>query len=129
MTSEADFEHRLYSDLSQILEDKKHLIGGLKLTLSSQYQVDRKRADLVIFASANKPILVIETKRKSGQRPSTSEKTFPYAYAVIGQALCYAYLLALEFKMPSTPSFATANPDHIVVFKPIELSNISSFID
>ncbi|MBP1358314.1 MAG: N-6 DNA methylase, partial [Sulfolobus sp.] len=126
MSNEAQFEYALHKLLDSITTNYSFL--GVKLRVCSQYEIKNKKADLVVLNDQNTPVLVIETKRE-GDKVKTSSRFDPYDISVVGQALCYSLMIALKDSLPKTPITATANPDRLVVFKPIEVEKAKEIVD
>jgi type I restriction-modification system DNA methylase subunit len=115
-------EIRFSLDLRDLLESicSRGPIGGLKLkVLMGEPKLDGKTPDIVVVRELDGvPVLIIETKRKTEK--GFSREFSPYSPSVIAQALSYAALAKDNFNIPATPLFATANPDVIVLFGPVD---------
>ncbi|MGC9012730.1 HsdM family class I SAM-dependent methyltransferase, partial [Thermogladius sp.] len=121
-TREVAVQDELYKLIYESIRNAR--FDGVELTIEREYPVgDNKRADLAIIDKETKmPILIIETKRKYVEAGTfkTNPRIHPVSSSVLGQALCYAYLIKRDQKLPMTPLFATANPDGIFLFRPVE---------
>ncbi|MCU7788309.1 N-6 DNA methylase [Pyrobaculum sp. 3827-6] len=121
-TREVAVQDKLYKLIYESIRNAR--FDGVELTIEREYPVgDNKRADLAIIDKETKmPILIIETKRKYVEAGTfkTNPRIHPVSSSVLGQALCYAYLIKRDQKLPTTPLFATANPDGIFLFRPVE---------
>jgi len=126
-TREVAVQDRLYTIIQGFLD--KYKVGGVELTVEREYPIYNKRADIAVLVKNERPILIIETKRKYVERGTyrTDPKITPLSRAVIGQALCYATLVKESLRLDKTPFFATANIDGVFVFSPIE--DPGAFID
>lgn len=118
-------EINVQDELTYIIRDlvSKFKFNGLELEVEREFEINRKRADIVVLLKPQRiPILVIETKRKYVERGTfkVDRRIDPFSKAVIGQALCYATLIKKRYNLPTTPFFATANPEKLVLFSPIE---------
>ncbi|MGC8988312.1 hypothetical protein, partial [Infirmifilum sp.] len=121
-TREVAVQDRLYNLIYDSIRNAR--FEGVELAIEREYPVDsNKRADLaVIDARTGTPILVIETKRKyvGAGAFRTDPRIYPLSSSVLGQSLCYAYLIKRAKGLPITPLFATANPDGLFLFQPVE---------
>ena len=121
-TREVAIQDRLYALIYDSIRNAR--FDGVELTIEREYPVgDSKRVDLAIIDNATKaPILIIETKRKYVEAGTfkTDPRIYPLSRSVLGQVLCYAYLIKKSMGLPKTPLFATANPDGLFLFRPIE---------
>ncbi|MEM4466319.1 MAG: N-6 DNA methylase [Nitrososphaerota archaeon] len=119
---ERRFQDEFYRVLANICD--KYLFAGLRLSVRTEEpRLDGKRPDIIVLKLPEEvPVLVIETKRKSELmgRYSTRLDFDPYSPPVVGQALSYAALIKEHYRLPSTPLFATANWDVMVLFGPVD---------
>ena len=112
------FQFEFAKLLSRLCES--HKFSGLRLkVLVGQPRVDNREPDIVVVKKPEEiPILVIETKRKLKKMGRTEFS--PHSPPVIAQALSYAALMKETYRMPATSLFATANPDTLVLFGPVD---------
>ncbi|MGC8543700.1 MAG: HsdM family class I SAM-dependent methyltransferase, partial [Vulcanisaeta sp.] len=121
-TREVAIQDRLYALIYDSIRNAR--FDGVEPTIEREYPVgDNKRVDLAVIDKATRtPILIIETKRKYVEAGTfkTDPRIYPLSSSVLGQVLCYAYLIKENKKLPTTPLFATANPDGIFLFQSVE---------
>jgi len=118
-------EVNVQDELTYIIRDlvSRFKFNGFELDVEREFEIDRKSADIVVLLKPQRiPILVIETKRKYIERGTfkVDRRIDPLSKAVIGQALCYATLVKKRYNLLTTPFFATANPEKLVLFSSIE---------
>jgi len=83
--------------------------------VKAQYEVDGKRADIAVLKDDDKPILIIETKKKYETRGVRVERRFiPTSEEVVGQAV--AYVALLKRNGIYVPFIATANESQLALF-------------
>jgi hypothetical protein len=105
--SEAGIQFDFYFHLRDAIDDDPQRRGRIYEHIEPEYGQDIDGyADLVLFATTDNPILVIEAKRPGG---ASGREIDPYAPAVIKQAHGYASQLG-------SPYFATFNGDRLVLF-------------
>ena len=120
-STERRFQDEFYRLLANICD--RHLFAGLKFSVRTEEpRLDGRKPDITVFKLPEEvPVLVIETKRKieGAGRYVGKGKFNPYSPPVIGQALTYAALIKERYGFPTTPFFATANWDTLVLFAPV----------
>ena len=111
-TREASIEAEFYRVIKNLISEGETRFHSMEFTkVTPQYSVDGGYADLVVFAKEDeieKPILVIETKRKLKDR--TERRFDPYSPSVIDQAAFYAMKIGADY-------FATTNGEVFVSFQ------------
>jgi type I restriction-modification system DNA methylase subunit len=109
---EASIEAEFYRVIKNLISEGETRFHSMEFTkVTPQYSVDGGYADLVVFAKEDeieKPILVIETKRKLKDR--TERRFDPYSPSVIDQAAFYAMKIGADY-------FATTNGEVFVSFQ------------
>ena len=109
MDSEAEFHFELYRVIKNLIEKGYTTQGATYTKIIPKKKLDNlKEPDLLLEDSTDRPILVIETKKK--EEDKFVEITDPFNHKVIDQACGYATHLG-------TPFFATCNKDIFVLFK------------
>lgn len=110
--SEAGVHFDLYRHLQNAIEADPERGDRTYDAVAPEFGDDiRGFADLVLFDDSNRPVLVIEAKRPSGE--ASRRDTDPYAPSVIRQAFDYAAELG-------APYFATYNGERFVLFRTFE---------
>jgi len=111
-TREASIQAEFYRILKNMISDGQTRFPEMEFTkVTPGYNVDGGYADLVVFAKEDgieRPILVIETKRKVGDQ--TQYRFDPYNPKVIDQAAFYAMKIGADY-------FATTNGEVLVSFQ------------
>ena len=113
---ERELQRRVYNILYDIA--KKYSFHGVTFRdVIWEWEIDRRKADLVILDENNNPFLIIETKRKI---EASGAYRVSYSFhvtdqAVIGQAISY---VVLAKRRGLSPQFvATCNPTQIAIFR------------
>jgi type I restriction-modification system DNA methylase subunit len=124
ITAEIDVEERISNILNKFINQK---FNGITIVdVERQYDVERRHADIVVFKDDNKPILLIETKKKyEKDRPSVSQRFMPTSEGVVGQPT--AYIALLKRKDIHVPFIATANESQLALFTVPD--NIDQLVD
>jgi type I restriction-modification system DNA methylase subunit len=123
--SEFDVEGKIAGVLERFVGQK---FNGVTITLvKRQYEVEGRRADIAVLKDDEKPLLIIETKKKNERGGSWSvERHFiPTSEDVVGQAASYAALLKRIGVY--VPFIATANDRQLALFRVPE--NIEDLVD
>lgn len=123
--SEADLEDKIKSILERFSGQKFNdiTIAGVR----RQYDVDGRKADIALLKDDNKPLLIIETKKKyKGMKGWKIERRFiPTSEEVVGQAVSYVALLKRSGVY--VPFVATANDRQLALFMVPE--NVEEIVD
>ena len=118
--------------LKKLLEDvsSKYRFDGLEIRhVERDYPVDRKKVDIAVFLSGNRPFLFVETKRKVERVGWKARRFFsPLGSSVVGQAISYVAVYWDTYRV-LVPFFATANPKNIAVFKSPRPQNLRNYVD
>jgi type I restriction-modification system DNA methylase subunit len=123
--SEFDVESKIASVLERFVGQK---FNGVTITLvKRQYEVEGRRVDIAILKDDEKPLLIIETKKKNERGGSWSVERYfiPTSEDVVGQAASYASLLKRIGVY--VPFIATANDRQLALFRVPE--NIEDLVD
>jgi type I restriction-modification system DNA methylase subunit len=121
ITAEIDVEERISNILKKFINQK---FNGITIVgVKRQYDVKRRYADIAVLKDDNKPILLIETKKKD--RPSVSQRFMPTSEGVVGQPTAYTALL--KRKDIHVPFIATANESQLALFTVPD--NIDQLVD
>ncbi|MEM2005514.1 MAG: N-6 DNA methylase [Zestosphaera sp.] len=123
MSREAEVESKLYHCILSVLEKRGFTVDGVRFDEpKTQFPVNNRRADLVIFLAGGKPLLIIETKRKYEEkgRYRVARNIMPTSRVVIDQALWYAIY-------SGAPYFATTNGRVFALFRRPEAGEKFSF--
>jgi len=114
MSREAEIESKLHHYFFSVLEKRGFTIEGIRFNEpKTQYPVNGKRADLaVILAEGQRPLLIIETKKKYEERGyyRAIRNIMPTSRVVIDQALEYANYSGADY-------FATTNGRVFALFR------------
>lgn len=108
---EAKIQFEIARQFKNVIEKHKE-IGGLRFKdVDTEYPVDGKKADIVIFEDG-RPFLVIETKKKieEGGRTRSFYDFDPNSEKVIHQAFNYAGILGASY-------FATTDGKELLIFR------------
>jgi type I restriction-modification system DNA methylase subunit len=90
--------------------------NGVTITkVISQYEVEGRRADIAVLKDDDKPLLIIETKKKKERSGSPERHFILTSEDVVGQAVSYAALLKRTGVY--VPFIATANETQLALFK------------
>lgn len=123
--SEADLEDKIKSILERFSGQKFNdvTIAGVR----RQYEVDGRKADIALLKDDNKPLLIIETKKKYERDKGWKiERRFiPTSEEVVGQAVSYVALLKCSGVY--VPFVATANDRQLALFMVPE--NVEEIVD
>ncbi len=127
MSKEAKFMAQLWLAIHQYL--KRYSVNGYKLIAKEPNSISFKGKipDIVIVNEHGIPQLIIETKKEIEGKP-LEELLNPLGPAPIAQSLCYAALAAEEYNLDSTPLFATANRDALILFNSIKKKDLENFL-
>jgi type I restriction-modification system DNA methylase subunit len=121
--SEYHVEGRIVRVLERFVGQK---FNGVTITkVISQYEVEGRRADIAVLKDDDKPLLIIETKKKKERSGSPERHFILTSEDVVGQAVSYAALLKRTGVY--VPFIATANDTQLALFKVPE--NIESLVN
>ncbi|MFP3320915.1 MAG: N-6 DNA methylase, partial [Acidilobus sp.] len=123
--SEPDVQSKIKSVLERFVDQK---FNGVTITrVQPEYEVEGRRADIAVLKDDDKPLLIIETKKKKerGGSWSVERRFIPTSEDVVGQAASYAALLKRIGVY--VPFIATANDTQLALFKVPE--NIDDLVD
>jgi type I restriction-modification system DNA methylase subunit len=121
ITAEIDVEERISDILKKFINQK---FNGITIVgVKRQYDVERRHADIAVLKDDNKPILLIETKKKD--RSSIKTRFMPTSEGVVGQPTAYTALL--KRKDMHVPFIATANESQLALFTVPD--NIDQLVD
>jgi|LJSS01.1.fsa_nt_gb type I restriction-modification system DNA methylase subunit len=126
ITAEIDVEERISDILKKFINQK---FNGITIVgVKRQYDVEGRHADIAVLKDDNKPILLIETKKKYEKekvRPSVERRFMPTSEGVVGQPIAYTALL--KRKDVYIPFIATANESQLALFTVPD--NIDQLVD
>jgi type I restriction-modification system DNA methylase subunit len=126
ITAEIDVEEKISEILKKFINQKFN--GITIVSVKRQYDVEGRHADIAVFKDDDKPILLIETKKKYEKekvRPSVERRFIPTSEGVVGQPIAYTALL--KRKDVYTPFIATANESQLALFT--VPANIDQLVD
>jgi len=90
VTFEREFQLRIRDLLKNAIE--KYQFDGVKLaSVTTEWVIDNRRADIVVELSEGKPLFIMELKRKTESATRASTLSRATDRALIGQALSYVY--------------------------------------
>jgi len=124
VTFEREFQLRIRDLLKNAIE--KYQFDGVELaSVTTEWVIDNRRADIVVELSEGKPLFIMELKRKTESATRASTLSRATDRALIGQALSYVYLA--KKKGIEIPFIITANPKEIAIFEVPE--DLEEYID
>ncbi|MEM3402271.1 MAG: N-6 DNA methylase, partial [Candidatus Hadarchaeales archaeon] len=123
MEREAKIQDELRALIERVTKGKR--FHGIEIAhVERDYPVDGREVDLVLFMRGEIPFMFIETKRKGKGRGTLFD---PLDASVVGQVMSYAAIWKRSHPEHEVPFVATANPEHIAVFRVPK--NIEDYID
>jgi hypothetical protein len=122
MEREAKLQDELVDLIQEVSRERR--FHGVEITrVERDLSVDGGKADIVVFTRGDVPFLIVETKRKAGRGTLFD----PLEASAVGQVMSYAFFWKRSHPEHEIPFVATANPEHIAVFRVPK--NIEEYID
>ena len=122
MEREAKLQDELVDLIQEVSRERR--FHGVEITrVERDLSVDGGKADIVVFTRGDVPFLIVETKRKAGRGTLFD----PLEASAVGQVMSYAFFWKRSHPEHEIPFVATANPEHIAVFRIPK--NIEEYID